>query len=69
MRNKMKTLMTGSISHELRTPLNGLIIFIQHAIKYKNTDEKLIKEYLDPSLDCANHLLNLVNDILTFTQL
>ena len=59
--------MVAAFSHELRTPLNGLITFIKSAINKCKC--KSCEEFLKPSEDLCQYLLNIVNDILTFTQM
>ena len=61
----MKTTMVGCISHELRTPLNCIISFLSEALVYSS--EKIKEDYLNPSLDNAEYLLNIINSILTYT--
>ena len=61
--------MFGAISHELRTPLNGMLTFLKAAIEFPGINEYVLMEYLNPSLDCSDHLLHLVNDILTCTEM
>jgi PAS domain S-box-containing protein len=59
----------AGMSHELRTPLNGIIGFTEFLI-----DEKpgpLLpkqKEYLADVLNSANHLLQLINDVLDMAK-
>jgi PAS domain S-box-containing protein len=59
----------AGMSHELRTPLNGIIGFSEFLI-----DEKpgpLLpkqKEYLGDVLNSANHLLQLINDVLDMAK-
>jgi len=67
--NKMRQVMVGSISHELRTPLNGLMILLSCAESSPNISEAFYDKYLKPSLQCADYLLNLINDILDYTQM
>ena len=61
--------MVGSISHELRTPLNGLMILLACAEGSPNISKVFYDKYLLPSLQCADYLLNLINDILDYTQM
>jgi PAS domain S-box-containing protein len=59
----------AGMSHELRTPLNGIIGFTEFLI-----DEKpgplaaKQKEYLGDVLNSANHLLQLINDVLDMAK-
>lgn len=63
--NKSRFLST--MSHEIRTPLTGLIGFLELALgKYKEDDSD---NYLEISLQSANSLLVLVNEILDLSRL
>ena len=59
----------GCISHEMRTPLNCIINFLCEALNNSESDKKIKEDYIIPSLDCAEYLLNIVNSILTYTQI
>jgi PAS domain S-box-containing protein len=67
--NRMKSEFLANMSHELRTPLNGIIGFSEFLI-----DEKPGKlngkqsEYLKDVLNSANHLLQLINDVLDLAK-
>ncbi len=61
--------MVGSISHELRTPLNGLMILLSCAEHAPNISKGFFNRYLKPALDCSDFLLNIINDILDYTQM
>ena len=61
----MKTTMVGCISHELRTPLNCIINFLSEALIHSS--DKIKEDFINPSLDNAEYLLNIINSILTFT--
>jgi signal transduction histidine kinase len=67
--NRMKSEFLANMSHELRTPLNGIIGFSEFLI-----DEKPGKlnpkqsEYLKDVLNSANHLLQLINDVLDLSK-
>ena len=65
----MRQTMVGSISHELRTPLNGLMILLGLAKNSKEITTEFYERYLKPSYQCADYLLNLINDILDYTQI
>ena len=51
----------------MRTPLNCIINFLSEALAKSDFNKKLQDDYLIPSLDCAEYLLNIVNSILTMT--
>jgi signal transduction histidine kinase len=61
----MKSKFLASMSHELRTPLNGIIGFTEFLVDEKpgplNAKQK---EYLTDVYNSAQHLLQLINDIL-----
>lgn len=59
----------GSISHDLRTPLNCITNLLQSAKFDARFSKVLFKEYISPSINSCAYLLNLVNDILDFTQI
>jgi|TARA_B110000914_G_C15392890_1_gene413369 signal transduction histidine kinase len=65
----MKTTMVGCISHELRTPLNCIINFLNEGLEYSKNDEKICGDYLNPCLDSAEYLLNIINSILAYTKI
>ena len=51
----------------MRTPLNCIINFLSEALTKSEPYKKIQDDYLVPSLDCAEYLLNIVNSILTMT--
>ena len=61
--------MVGQISHELRTPLNGLRILLHVARQYNDLPQEFIDLYLTPALHSSDYLLNLINDILDYTEI
>ncbi len=60
--------MVSSISHDLRTPLNGLMILLRCLEGTPEFNKALSEKFIEPSLHCADYLLNLINDILDYTQ-
>ena len=56
----------ASVSHELRTPLNCIITMLDMVEKFLSND--LRENYIHPATSSARLLLNLVNDILDFSQ-
>lgn len=54
------------MSHEIRTPLNG-IIGITNILKLNHSTEQ--KEYVDNLVFSANHLMQLINDILDLSKI
>ena len=68
--NKTKSLFLASMSHELRTPLNSIIGFTTRAIKYLGSEKyERIDEALHTVNKNANHLLELINQILDLAKI
>lgn len=65
--DEYKNILMSYVSHELRTPLNGMLAMME-SLKEKTTPE-IIEQFVDPSLNCGQNLLCLVNDILDFEQI
>lgn len=60
----------ANVSHELRTPLNGILGFSQLLRGERpGALSDVQKEYLDHVLQSANHLLQLINDILDMAKI
>ena len=66
--NKAKTAFLSSMSHEIRTPMNAIIGLDNIALNDPETPEKT-KEYLTKIGTSAEHLLNLINDILDMSRI
>jgi protein-histidine pros-kinase len=68
--NQMKSEFLASMSHELRTPLNGIIGFTEFLVDEKpgplNPKQK---EYLLDVYNSAQHLLQLINDVLDLAKI
>jgi PAS domain S-box-containing protein len=68
--NKMKSEFLASMSHELRTPLNGIIGFTEFLIDEKpGALNGKQKEYLNDVYQSAQHLLQLINDVLDLAKI
>ncbi len=67
--NRFKSEFLANMSHELRTPLNAVIGFAQllHDGKAGPIDANQ-KEYLSDILTSADHLLQLINDVLDLAK-
>jgi signal transduction histidine kinase len=67
--SKHKSDFLANMSHELRTPLNAIVGFSQVLREklFGPVNEKQ-EEYLDDILSSANHLLDLINDILDLSK-
>ncbi|MBC9794899.1 PAS domain-containing protein [Sinomicrobium weinanense] len=63
---RAKTDFLSVMSHEIRTPLNG-IIGITNLLKLNHTPGQ--KEYIDNLMFSADHLLQLINDILDLNKI
>lgn len=66
--NSAKTLFLSKMSHELRTPLNAILGFSQIMVR----DESLTRnqlEYLNIINRSGQHLLDLINDILSMAKI
>ena len=66
--NKAKTAFLSNMSHEIRTPMNAIIGLDNIALNDPETPEKT-KGYLKKRGASADHLLNLINDILDVTRI
>jgi protein-histidine pros-kinase len=68
--NQMKSEFLAGMSHELRTPLNGILGFTEFLIDEKpgalNAKQK---EYLTDVYQSAQHLLQLINDVLDLAKI
>jgi len=67
--NRMKSEFLAGMSHELRTPLNGILGFTEFLVDEKPgpLNEKQ-KEYLMDVYRSAQHLLQLINDVLDLAK-
>lgn len=66
--NKAKTVFLSNMSHEIRTPMNAIIGLDNIALNDPETPEKT-KEYLTKIGASADHLLDLINDILDMSRI
>ena len=66
--NRAKTAFLSNMSHEIRTPMNAIIGLDNIALNDPQTPEKT-RDYLEKIGDSANHLLNLINDILDMSRI
>ncbi|MBR2214407.1 MAG: response regulator [Selenomonadaceae bacterium] len=63
-----KTAFLSTMSHEIRTPMNAIIGLDSIALKDPDISEKT-REYLTKISGSAQHLLNLINDILDMSRI
>ena len=66
--NKAKTVFLSNMSHEIRTPMNAIIGLDNIALSDPDTPPKT-REYLEKIGVSAEHLLNLINDILDMSRI
>jgi len=66
--SKAKTAFLSSMSHEIRTPMNAIIGLDNIALSDPELSEKT-REYLVKIGGSANHLLELINDILDMSRI
>jgi len=66
--NRSKSLFLANMSHELRTPLNAILGFVQ-LLNRTPTAAVTVQEYLSVIQSSAEHLLDLINDVLDLSKL
>ena len=66
--SRAKSTFLANMSHELRTPLNGILGFAQLLARRKNRDTD-DREGLDVIIQSGEHLLNLINDVLSLSKI
>jgi GAF domain-containing protein/HAMP domain-containing protein len=68
--SKHKSQFLANVSHELRTPLNSVIGFTRLVLrKIEGQIEKLQRDNLQKVLISAEHLLNLINELLDLAKI
>ena len=66
--NAAKTNFLSRMSHDIRTPLNGIIGLLEIDEKHPD-DKELIQRNRGKMLVAANHLLELINDVLQMSKM
>ena len=66
--NRAKTSFLSNMSHEIRTPMNAIIGLDSIALRDEGIPAQT-REYLEQIGASAEHLLNLINDILDMTRI
>ncbi|OQY09381.1 MAG: hypothetical protein B6I29_03535 [Marinitoga sp. 4572_148] len=68
--DKMKTEFLSTISHELRTPLAAIKAYSESIVdSLEMLDEETLKDFMETILNEADHLQNLLDEILDFSRL
>ncbi|MCP4119041.1 MAG: HAMP domain-containing protein [Desulfobacteraceae bacterium] len=67
--NSAKSDFLSRMSHELRTPLNGIIGYTQLLMKEAGNIGDMEAERLSVILQCGEHLLLIINDILDLSKI
>jgi two-component system cell cycle sensor histidine kinase PleC len=69
--NRAKSAFLANMSHELRTPLNAIIGFSEMMIKetFGGLGHDKYKEYLGDVHASANHLLEIINEVLDMSKI
>ncbi|HTQ44459.1 MAG TPA: ATP-binding protein, partial [Polyangiaceae bacterium] len=66
--NRAKTTFLSTMSHELRTPLNAILGFSQLLSRDRSLGSEA-KESVDVVVKSGEHLLGLINDVLSITKI
>jgi two-component system phosphate regulon sensor histidine kinase PhoR len=66
---KLRSNFVANISHEMRTPLTSIKGYLETLTQDDLRNSKLVKKYLNKSLDEVNHLNNLIEDVLDLSHI
>ncbi|MFW6437516.1 MAG: PAS domain S-box protein [Armatimonadota bacterium] len=67
--NRLKSEFLANTSHEIRTPLNGIIGYLQLVLNDLCDSREEEREFLEGAAESANHLLELINDVLDIAKI
>ncbi|MDY6940676.1 MAG: ATP-binding protein [Cyanobacteriota bacterium] len=67
--SRLKSNFLANTSHELRTPLNGILGFLKLIIDGMADDPEEQMEFIGEAYRSAEHLLNIINDILDIAKI
>jgi signal transduction histidine kinase len=68
--DRLKSMFIASMSHELRTPLNSIIGFTGIILQGMSGEiNEIQRKQLTLSKNSANHLLNLINDVIDISKI
>lgn len=66
--SRAKTTFLSNMSHDIRTPMNAIVGFTDLAMGHVNDSEE-VEDCLGTIRTSANHLLNLINDVLDMSRI
>ncbi|HSA05449.1 MAG TPA: PAS domain S-box protein, partial [Tenuifilaceae bacterium] len=67
--DRLKSAFLANMSHEIRTPLNGIIGFSKYLRNFPDTSRDETLKFLNIICNSADHLLNLINDIIDISKI
>ena len=67
--DRLKSAFLANMSHEIRTPLNGIIGFAKYLKNFPETGRDETLKFLNIICNSADHLLNLINDIIDISKI
>ena len=67
--SRLKSNFLANTSHELRTPLNGILGFLKLIVDGMADDPQEQMEFIEEAYRSAEHLLNIINDILDIAKI